>query len=104
MTYSTAKRICQTRQRRSTDSAPFRKPHITIPRRRRKNEWLRQPGQNLAKHDDTKDAAVRPGARISNPVTHQQQHRRSNYTLLWSTMQDINNERTCYHECKLEAR
>ena len=69
-TYSTPKRIRQTRQRSRTHSPALSKPHITISRRRRKNKRLRQSSQDLPKHYDSEDLGSRAG--IPDPVPEQQ--------------------------------
>lgn len=103
-TYSTAKRIRQTRQRSRSNTSPLRKPHITIPRGRRQHKRLCQPGQHLSEHDDSKDTSIRLRPCIPDPVAHKQQHRRGNDTLFGASMQHIHDQRTCNDEGELETR
>jgi hypothetical protein len=68
-------RVRKTGHRRRRDTALISKPHVRVPRRRRKDEGLRKSDEDLAEeHDAIIATAARPRAPIPHPVADEEQH------------------------------
>ena len=102
-TYSTTQRVCQSRQRCGTNSSTLCEPHVTVPRRSGKDERLRQTRQDLAKHDYPKDASIRLGTGVPDPVAKEKEHGSRDDTVPGATVQQINDKRGGYGKGEKET-